>query len=625
MDQNDQRNFLIAIVLTVVFLFAYQSLVLDPAAERQRAQSEARQQLEGAQQVSPDGDPSAGAPVQRTVDMEEALAADDRIIFDAGAVDGSIRLKGARLDDLSLKRHRVTVEEDAPEVRLLSPENTEFGYYGFLGWIDATDREDPDVIAGSNTSWSLASGSTLTDERPVTLELERGGLRISREISVDDNYMFSFTDTVRNTTGAEIVLQPVSAIRRYGDWKAFLEATDPGSSRNLGLVHTGVIGVLDGSLEQMKYNTLQKGKKTESGTSSEGGWWGFTDKYWMTTIVPPPNTAFEARSSYTPAVREPSGRERVETQVYGQVLALAPGEEVTVTNRLFAGAKELDVLQQYEKDLGVPRFNDAVDWGRFYFLTKPFFWALKLFQGWVSGLGAVSFGVAILILTVVIKAIFFPLQNKAYASMSKMKKLTEPMKEIRERFAADKQRQQQEIMKLYQKEKVNPLAGCLPILIQIPIFFALYKTLIVTIEMRHAPFFGWINDLSAPDPTAIGNLFGLLGGLYTAADVKSMFLIGAILGVGAWPILYGLTMWGVQSLNPPPPDPMQRKIFMFLPIVLTFVFAGFAAGLVIYWTWSNVLSLIQQYVIMRRQGVDTQLDKLIRRLRQPKAEVPPGE
>jgi len=622
MDQNDQRNFLIAIVLTVIFLFAYQALVLDPAAREQQARMEAREQIEASQQVTPD---TEDAPSRRTVDMEEALAADQRIRFDAGAVDGSIRLKGARLDDLSLKRHRVTVDETSPEVRLLSPESTQFGYFSFLGWIDATNPEDPGVIAGSNSNWSLASGSQLTPDSPVTLELERDGLRISRVISVDDNYMFTFADTVTNSTGTEIVLQPVSAIRRYGDWKAFLEATDPGSSRNLGLVHTGLIGMLDGKLEQLKYNTLQKGKKTEGGTSNEGGWWGFTDKYWMTTIVPDPNGAFEARSSYTSAVRDPTGRERLEAQVYGQVLSLAPGESTTLTNRVFSGAKELDVLQLYEKELGVPRFNDAVDWGRFYFLTKPFFWALKIFQGWVSGLGAVSFGVAILILTVVIKAIFFPLQNKAYASMSKMKKLTEPMKEIRERFAADKQRQQQEIMKLYQKEKVNPLAGCLPILIQIPIFFALYKTLIVTIEMRHAPFFGWINDLSAPDPTAIGNLFGLLGGVFSAADAKSVFLIGTIIGVGAWPIMYGLTMWGVQSLNPPPPDPMQRKIFMFLPIVFTFVFAGFAAGLVIYWTWSNVLSLIQQYVIMRRQGVETQLDKLIKRLRTPKAEVPPGE
>lgn len=617
MDQNDQRNFIIAIVLTVIFLFGYQAMVLDPAAERQREMTAARQAAEAEQQALPGEQDIEGTVEQRTVDLEDALTEDVRIPFDGGAVDGTIRLKGARLDDLSLKRHRVTVDKDSPEVRLLSPESTTFGYYAFLGWVDGSGG----LVAGANADWELLSGAKLTPSSPITLGFEKDGLTFERTIEMDDNYMFTFIDEVRNGTGAEVVLQPVSAIRRYGDWKGFLEATDPNSSRNLGLVHAGLIGVLDGKLEQMKYRTLQKGKKNESGLSVEGGWWGFTDKYWMTTIVPDQTRSFNADSRY----RVRDGRKRIEATVAGEEMSLSAGGSMTVTNRVFAGAQELDVLQLYEKELGVPRFNDAVDWGRFYFLTKPFFWALKLFQGWVSGLGAVSFGVAILILTVVVRGLFFPLQNKAYVSMSKMKKLTEPMKEIRERFAADKQRQQQEIMKLYQKEKVNPLAGCLPILIQIPIFFSLYKTLTVTIEMRHAPFFGWINDLSAPDPTAVGNLFGLLGGLYTAADAKSVLVVGAILGIGAWPIMYGLTMWGVQSLNPPPPDPTQRKIFMFLPIVFTFVFAGFAAGLVIYWTWSNMLSLIQQYVIMRRQGVDTQLDKLIKRLRGPKPELPPGE
>ena len=615
MDQSDQRNFLIAIVLTVIFLFAYQALVLDPEARKQREIMAAREQVQAEAQAALGIDAADGTgpipvpAVTRTMSVEEALAAEERIVFRGAGVDGSIRLSGARLDDLSLGRHFVTVEREE-EVRLLAPEASQFGYYSFVGWVDA----DNQLIAGANAAWQRVTPGDLTPTSPVTIRFERDGIRIDRVIAMDDDYMFTFTDTVTNGGGAVRILRPVSAIRRFGGWKEFVDSVDPGSSINTGIVHQGLIGVLDGKLKLQKYTQLQK-SKSESGASQDGGWWGFTDKYWMMTVIPDQTRAFSAETSY----RVRDGRAMTEATITGEEMSLAPGDSVTVVTRLYAGAKEVSVLDRYEDELAIPRFNDAVDWGRFYFMTKPFFWLLETFKGWVGGLGGVAFGVAILMLTVLVKAVFFPIQNKAYESMTKMKKLTEPMKEIRERFAADKQRQQQEIMKLYQKEKVNPLAGCLPILIQIPVFFALYKTLTVTIEMRHAPFFGWVNDLSAPDPTAIGNLFGLLGGLFTAGDVKAIPLVGAVLGVGLWPIMYGITMWGVQSLSPPPPDAMQRRIFAFMPLIFTFVFAGFAAGLVIYWTWSNLLSLLQQYVIMRRQGVETQLDKLIRKLRAGKA------
>ncbi len=597
-DPDQQRNFIVAMVLMVAFVWAYQAFVIEPerqareaarAAEATRAAATAPLQVDTAAPAAPAIAPS----------VEAALGTAARLPFDGPSVDGSINLSGARIDDLQLKRHFLTVERER-ELRLMRPENAPFGYYAAYGWLPEAGAP----LVGVDTEWQVVDdASRLTPQTPVTLRAERQGLVFERTVSLDENYMFTFTDQVTNTGGTPRALTPFGVIRRYGDYEDFLDATDPGSARDSAIVHQGLIGVFDRRLSLRKYNGLAKDRGIKGdATAQQSGWVGFTDKYWMGALVPEPGRGFQAEFS----LRERADEPLFELLARADAVAIQPGETISVQNRVFAGAKRLAVLRDYEETLGVPRFDDAIDWGMFYFLTKPFFQVLVWLQGLVG-----SFGWAILAFTVLLKLPLVPLYNQSYKAMAKMKLLQEPMKEINERFAGDPKRKQQEIMKLYQREKANPLAGCLPILATIPIFYALYKTLFVTIEMRHESF-GYIRDLSAPDPTAIGNLFGLIP--WAASDVKAIPILGLIIGIGILPILYGLTMWALQSLSPPPPDKTQRTIMMMLPVILTFVFAGFAAGLVLYWVWNNVLSLIQQYFIMRRNGVETQFDKLVARL-----------
>jgi YidC/Oxa1 family membrane protein insertase len=594
MDPKDQRNFIIAMVLMVVFIFGYQALVLGPAAERDREAREAaaaEQAAEAPDIISPD------TPlVPEVVTVEEALSGATRVTFDAPRVDGSINLRGAVIDDLNLKDHYKTVER-TEELRLLRPANAPSGYTVGWNWFEGRN-----AIAGYTDTWT-ATEEAFGGDNATALVLEKDGLRFQRTISVDADYMFSYTDTITNTGSTDRTLIPIGSVRRYGPWKEFLEATDPGSSRKMGLAHQGLIGSFDSALTWRNYKNLKSGKgikKAEEGirTSETGGWLGLTDMYWMAALIPQQGEGFRAR------VRSPETH--LEVVLQAAPVTLAPGQSQTVTNQVFAGAKEYDVVNAYQ-EAGIPRFGDSIDWGNIlYYLTKGLFWVLD----WLNGIVG-SFGWALIALVVLVKLPLVPLYNQSYKSMAKMKKLAEPMKEIQERFKGDPQRRQQEVMKLYQREKANPLAGCVPILLTIPIFFALYKTLYVTLEMRHTPFW-FINDLSAPDPTAIGNLFGLLP--WAATDVKAIPILGFIIGIGILPILYGVTMAGIQALSPPPPDPTQRTIMMALPFVFMFVFGGFAAGLVLYWVWSNILSLIQQYYIMRRNGVETELDKLVGRL-----------
>lgn len=594
-DPNQLRNLLIAMALMFGFVFAYQAFVLDPQVEARRAAEEARQAAELQQQAfEPDAGGAATAPaIAATVD--EALGRDQRIAFDGPGVDGSINLRGARIDDLSLKRHFLTVEREQ-EIRLLRPENAEHGYFATYGWLPEAGRP----IIAVDTPWQLANGDRLAPGSPITLTTERDGLRFEREISLDEDYMFTYTDTVTNLSGEARELTPFGVVRRFGEYRDFLNATDPGSARDSMIVHQGLVGVVDRNLKLRKYNNLAEDRGIRGDSSAEtDGWMGFTDKYWMAALVPAPGTGFDAEFN----LRERGLEPMFELLLTGDRVAVPAGGSVTVTNHIFAGAKRLEVLNQYKDTMAISRFDDAIDWGNFWFLTKPFFQILLWLEGMVG-----SFGLAILAFTVLVKAPLIPLYNQSYKAMAKLKLLQEPMKEIQERFAADPQRRQQEMMKLYQREKANPIAGCLPILATIPIFYALYKTLFVTLEMRHEPFW-YVNDLSAPDPTAIGNLFGLLP--IAAADIKAVPLLGIVIGIGVLPILYGVTMAALQSLAPPPPDKLQRNIMMALPVVLMFVFGGFAAGLVLYWVWNNILSLIQQYFIMRRNGVETQLDKLI--------------
>lgn len=609
MDPQDQRNFIIAMALMIVFVFGYQFFVLDPAAERANAAREAAQAEAGTESVAetPAIDLESAGVAETPETIEAALTDNQRITFDVERVDGSILQKTAEIDDLNLKDHYKTIAREE-ELRLLRPRTTlegkTSGYSATWNWavLNESNAQYFDVLRAED-AWT-ASTDAITSGESVTLNFERGGIAIERVISIDENYMFSFQDTITNTSTRAFTLSPNGYVRRYGAWKDFLEETETGSSRKMGLAHQGLIGVFDTSFTMRNYKNLarNRGIKDADGlgfrTAESGGWVGFTDMYWMAALVPEQGRSFKARAF--------QNENMLELFVDAQDVQVAPGQTLTITNQIFAGAKEYDVVRAYQA-AGIPRFDDSIDWGNIlYYITRPFFALLNWLQGQIG-----SFGWAILALTVIVRTPLIPLYNQSYKSMAKMKKLAEPMKEIQERFKADPQRRQQEVMKLYQREKANPLAGCLPILLTIPIFFALYKTLYVTIEMRHTAFW-FINDLSAPDPTAIGNLFGLLP--WAAADVKAIPLLGFIIGIGILPILYGVTMAGIQALSPPPPDPTQRMIMMALPFVFMFVFGGFAAGLVLYWVWSNMLSLFQQYFIMRRNGVETELDKLIKRL-----------
>ena len=490
MDPQDQRNFIIAMALMIVFVFGYQFFVLEPQAKRANEAREAaiaEAGLEAPLEVS--------EPLEEVITtVEDALVETDRVTFDGDRVDGSINLTGAVIDDLNLKDHYRTVER-TEELRLPRPANAPSGYTVGWNWFDGRD-----AIAGYRDNWTATEESFGGDNATV-LSLEKDGLRFQRTISVDDNYMFTFEDSVTNLGSEPRTLMPLGTVRRYGGWKEFVDATDPGSSRKTGFAHQGLMGSFDSALTWRNYNNLFKGrgiKKAEDGirVAETGGWLGLTDMYWMAALIPQQGEGFRAR------VRNLENH--LEVLVQGASIEIAPGATETVANQIFAGAKEYDVVNTYQ-EAGIPRFGDAIDWGNIlYYLTKGLFFVLNWLQGIVG-----SFGWAIIALVVLVKLPLVPLYNQSYKSMAKMKKLAEPMKEISERFKADPQRRQQEVMKLYQREKANPLAGCVPILLTIPIFIALYKTLYVTIEMRHTPFW-FINDLSAPDPTAIGNLFGLL-------------------------------------------------------------------------------------------------------------------
>jgi YidC/Oxa1 family membrane protein insertase len=608
---GETRNVILAIALSIAILVGFEFFFNAPQRARimeERARAEEQLRAETAQTPA-DGESRAPPAPTGPVTREQALNGAARVVIDTGAVDGSISLQGARIDDLNLRQYRQGLDRESAEVTLLSPIDSEYGHDAFFGW-ELQSGANTATLADAFSQWTAAEGVRLTQNESVTLTLNAGnGFSIERTIAVDENYMFSITDVVRNESAAPVQVRPFGAVRRQGL---------PENYTFNQIVHQGLIGVFgpnNNLLHQVTFKNADKhaaerarGRVGEDERLEEqqgqGGWFGITEHYWLTAIIPDQS---EQVSAYFDA-RQDNNESNYRAAYRGQWRDLPAGGEVTYTQRLFAGAKRYELLRDYQRGneaggaQAIPRFDDAIDWGWFWFLTRPFFqWLLhplaQLFAGW----GVVfNFGLAILASTIVIKALLFPLVYQSFKSMAKMRGLAPKMKEIQERYAADKQRQQQEILKLYQTEKVNPVSGCLPILLQIPVFYALYKTLTVTIEMRQAPFVGWINDLSARDPTSLFNLFSLL-----PFDVPSFLMIGA------WPILYGVSMWALQALSPPPPDPVQAQIFRFLPALFTVMFAAFPAGLVIYWTWSNTLSIAQQYVIMRRQGVETQLDKFL--------------
>jgi YidC/Oxa1 family membrane protein insertase len=590
---ENHRNTLLAVILSVMVMLAWQFFYVGPRMEAERKAAEIQRQQAadkaGGQQAGDaanlpqpkaGGAPAAGEGAKGgIVERDVALAKGGRIAFENSFVKGSINLTGARIDDLQLTRYRETIKAGSPAITLLSPAETRTGEFVELGYAAAAEfaAEAP----GPQTVWIADQGAKLTPGQDVTLTwTSPKGVAYRRTIRLDAKYLFTVVDEIVNGASS-----PVS-LSAYGRVTSFHKP----AIASTYILHEGPIGVFgDAGLVYATHGDMEDDKELK-GEASKGGWLGITDKYWAAAIVP--DGTWRPRFSYFE-----DGRPRWQADYLGEARTIAPGASERIEQRIFAGAKEVAVVDEYQDKGGIKQFELLIDWGWFYFLTKPLFALLD----WLNRLVG-NFGVAILIGTVIVKLALFPLANMSYRSMAQMKKLQPEMLAIRERFADDKVRQQQETMALYRREKINPAAGCWPILIQIPIFFALYKVLFITIEMRHAPFYGWIRDLAAPDPTSVFNLFGLL-----PYDPSAVPVLGPFLALGLWPLVMGVTMFLQMQMNPTPPDPTQAMIFKWMPVVFTFMLASFPAGLVIYWTWNNTLSIIQQGIIMKRHGTPIEL------------------
>ena len=604
---TDQKNTILAIVLSALVLIVWQYFVGMPQMEKQRQEAQLKaQQQQQVQQKPGTPAPQPGAPAQpgaapapqtqtgvppvpgqtpaapsQQATREAVVASSPRLAVDTTRLRGSISLRGGRIDDLALTQYRETVDPKSPPIVLLAPSGSPHPFYAQFGW---TAGAGPAVkLPDDTTVWRQQGTGSLGVGRPVTLTFDNGeGLEFRRTISVDDKYLFTIDDQVANKGAAPVTLYPYALISRHGTPKV----------EGYYILHEGLIAVMgDQGLQEVSYSTIDDKKNINF--KATNGWLGITDKYWAATLIPDTKAALQVRFSGGTL----GTQKTYQTDYLGEPQTIAPGATGTHNTRLFAGAKEIAVVDGYEKQLNLNRFELLIDWGWFYFITKPMFIVMDWIYHHVG-----NFGLAILLVTVLIKIVFFPLANKSYASMAKMKAVQPEMQMIRERFGDDKVKQQQALMELYKKEKINPLAGCLPILIQVPVFFALYKVLFVTIEMRHAPFYGWIKDLSAPDPTNLFNLFGLI-----PYDPTLIPVLGQFLHVGFWPIVMGITMWAQMKLNPAPPDPTQKMIFDWMPLIFTFMLATFSAGLVIYWAWNNALSVLQQSLIMRKHGAKIEL------------------
>ncbi|HEX9859443.1 MAG TPA: membrane protein insertase YidC [Paracoccaceae bacterium] len=573
-DQN--KNLILAtalsflVILVWFVLFPPEEPVVDPNAPAVTA----------TEAVTPPATGTAAA----TAEAAAAQPQVPRVAIETEHLKGTISLLGGRIDDLSLNTYRETLAKDSPIVRLLSPVGQPGAYYALYGWAPGGALAFEDV-PGANTEWSLADGSTLTSTSPVTLRWDNGkGLNFTRTIAVDDHFMFTVTDAVENTGATEARLAPYGILARHGE---------PTDLQNIFVVHEGVVGRADGTLTETDYDDVADLPMVEREAglaqvveAQTDGWIGFTDHYWMTALIPAQGAPFTSVTKYVP------GADIYQTETRQPVMAVAPGARAESTSRLFAGAKEWETIRTYQNTAGIPGFIDSIDWGWFFFLTKPIFAVLH----WLNGLIG-NMGLAIIGLTLVLKALVLPLAYKSYVSMARMKELQPEMEALRERAGDDKQMLQKEMMRLYKEKKVNPAAGCLPILIQIPIFFSLYKVIFVTLELRHAPFFGWLNDLSAPDSSSLYNLFGLLP--WARPEAGSIL---ALVFIGILPILLGITMWLQQKLNPAPTDPAQAMIFAWMPWVFMFMLGSFASGLVLYWITNNTITFTQQYLIMRSHG-----------------------
>ncbi|PPQ25888.1 membrane protein insertase YidC [Rhodopila globiformis] len=573
----DQKRLFLAIAASLAILLGFQLLVAPHVAKQMPPTSHVAN-VQHPVTTPREGAPDAGAapsPATETPSQAAVPRNVPRVKIDAPQVEGSISLLGARLDDLVLKDYHEEISPSSPLVRLLEPRSEDHPYYIQYGWT-APAGEDV-KLPGNDTVWA-ASTETLTPATPVTLSWDNGaGLTFQIELSIDDHYMFSVQQTVKNATGQAVKLFPWSRIRRDYEPKV----------AGYYVLFKGLLGVVDGTLQETTYSKAKSEGEKKNGIAYEadatGGWAGITDKYWLTSLIPDQSVPSKVKFYY----QDDNGNHYQADYITQDPQTVPAGGSAELTTHTFAGAKVVSLLDQYESQYHIPSFDKAVDFGWFYFLTKPIFFALD-FLNRLFG----NFGVAILVFTVLVKGLFFPLANYSYRSMSKMKLLSPKMTAIRERFKDDPQKMQQEMMGLYKAEKVNPASGCLPMLVQIPVFFSLYKVIFVTIEMRQAPFFGWIHDLSQVDPTNVFNLFGLIP--FNPAHYLPL------LHLGAWPLIMGITMFLQQKMNPPPPDPTQARLFQFMPIVFTFMMASFPAGLIIYWSWNNTLSIAQQWLIQRQ-------------------------
>ncbi len=532
--------------------------------------------------TAPAADVAAAATVTDAV--AEAATEAPRVPVETPELTGSISLLGGRIDDLYLSQYRASLEDGAETVRLMRPVGENDAYYATFGWA-AGSGIDATAVPGPDTLWTVESGSTLTPATPVTLVWDNGAGSIFRmTYSVDDRYMFSIAQSVENTTSGAITMQPYGLLRRH---------TEPDDLSKVFVVHEGLIRMSDGILDQQKYSAIQdysvdanEQTQAERIEVLENGWIGYTDHYWMTSIIPQPGTQFRSVSKYF------ANRDLYQAEAVMAPVSVEAGQSAMVETHFFAGAKEWETISDYEDSLSVEGFVDSIDWGWFFFLTKPIFWLLHTIHGLFGNMGW-----SIMALTLILKAAVLPLAYKSYVSMAKMKELQPEMEKLKERSGDDRAAMQKGMMELYKKNKVNPASGCLPILIQIPIFFSLYKVIFVTIELRHAQWVGWIRDLSAPDPSSILNLFGLLP--YNTPEPGSLFFI---LSLGVLPILLGISMWLQQKLNPAPTDPTQKMIFAWMPWVFMFMLGSFASGLVLYWITNNTITFIQQYLIMWSHG-----------------------
>ncbi len=604
---ND-KNTLIAILLSALVLIGWQYFIGMPQMEKQRQQQQAQQQAQQGPQTptttaqpgqatgpqapaQPGAAPAPGQPSVpgqsgaavpgQTITREAAVAASPRIPLETPRLKGSIALKGGRIDDLALAHYRETVDPKSPAIVLLSPSGAPHPFYAEFGWVGVGGATVK--LPNADTVWTQEGSGALAVNRPVTLTWNNGeGLTFRRTIAVDENYLFTIKDEVANAGSAPVTLHPYALVSRHGTPK----------TEGYYILHEGLVGVMGSEgLQELTYAKIEEKKSVPFNVTN--AWLGITDKYWAAALVPDTKAKLQARFSFGTI----GTLKTYQTDYLLDPVTVAPGATGSADARLFAGAKEVAIVDGYDKQLGLNRFELLIDWGMFHFITKPLFQLMDYIFRWTG-----NFGWAILLVTLLIKIVFLPLANKSYASMAKMKAVQPQLMAIRDRYADDKMKQQQAMMELYKKEQINPLSGCLPILVQIPVFFALYKVLFITIEMRHAPFIGWIRDLSAADPTNVFNLFGLI-----PFDPTVLPVLGPFLHIGVWPLIMGVTMWVQMKLNPAPPDPTQKMLFDWMPVMFTFMLGSFSAGLVIYWAWNNTLSVLQQAFIMNKHGAKIEL------------------